>query len=151
MADENASAVRRILEAANRQDAESWASFYGVDCANHGRRVGRAGMLAVFKSLLKAFPDFHFEEVRIVAAGDIVAAELRMSGTHLGAPDLPVLGGLLTGVAPTGRHVSVENMHFYRFEGEVIADHRAVRDDLGLMQQLGLIPSNPADVSRPVK
>jgi len=34
----------------------------------------------------------------------------------------------------------------------MIAEHRAVRDDLGMMQQLGLLPttSHPAgDISRP--
>ena len=141
--------VRQVLAAANRQDAEAWAAFYAPACTNHGRPVGRAGMLAVFKSLLQAFPDFHFEERSLVAEGDAVAAELIMSGTHTGAPDLPVLGGLLTGVPPTGRRVSVENIHIYRFQDGVIADHRAVRDDLGLMQQLGLLPASPADVSRP--
>jgi predicted ester cyclase len=108
-------------------------------------------MLAVFRSLIKAFPDFRFEARHIVSAGDTVVAELTMSGTHRGTPDLPVLGGLLTGVAPTGRHVSVENIHVYRFENGLIADHRAVRDDLGLMQQLGLIPRSADDLSRPVR
>lgn len=141
--------VRQVLAAANRGDAEAWAGFYAPDCANHGRLVGRAGMLAVFRSLLQAFPDYHFEERSLVAEGDAVAAELIMSGTHRGVPDLPVLGGLLAGVPPSGRRVSVENIHIYRFEDGLIADHRAVRDDLGLMQQLGLLPSSPADVSRP--
>lgn len=149
MSDSNVDVVRRVLAAANRQDAEAWAAFYSVDAANHGWPVGRAGMLAVFKSLIQAFPDFHFEEVRMVGDGDTVAAELVMSGTHLGTPDLPVLGGLLAGVTPTGRRVAVENMHFYRFDNGLIADHRAVRDDLGLMQQLGLIPRTAADLPRP--
>jgi predicted ester cyclase len=138
-----------MLAAANLQDAAAWAAFYSPDCTNHGRPVGRAGMQAVFASLIEAFPDFRFRELGLVCAGDTVAAELQMLGTHRGKPDLPVLGGLLMDVAPTGRHVAVENMHFYRFEDGLIVDHRAVRDDLGLMQQLGLIASSAADVSRP--
>jgi predicted ester cyclase len=138
-----------VLAASNRQDAEGWASFYRADASNHGRVVGRAGMLAVFTNLIQTFPDFHFEEVSLVAEGDTVAAELLMSGTHLGTPTLPVLGGLLAGVAPTGRRVSVENMHFYHFRDGLIASHSAVRDDLGLMQQLGLLPRAAEDISRP--
>jgi len=46
-------------------------------------------MLAVFRSLIKAFPDFRFEARHIVSAGDTVVAELTMSGTHRGTPDLP--------------------------------------------------------------
>jgi predicted ester cyclase len=141
--------VRQVLAAANRGDAEAWAGFYAPDCTNHGRPVGRAGMLAVFRSLLQAFPDFHFEERCLVAEGDAVAAELIMSGSHRGTPALPVLGGLLTGLPPTSRRVSVENIHVYRFRDGLIADHRAVRDDLGLMQQLGLLPASSADLSRP--
>ncbi len=141
--------VRQVLAAANRGDAEAWAGFYSPACTNHGRPVGRSGMLAVFKSLLQAFPDFHFEERSLLADGDVVAAELLMSGSHRGTADMPVLGGLLTGVPPTGRRVSVENIHIYRFQDGLIADHRAVRDDLGPMQQLGLLPASPADVSRP--
>jgi predicted ester cyclase len=145
----NIELVYCVLDAANRQDARAWSDFYAVDSLNHGRPVGRAGMLAVFSNLIKAFPDFHFEPRQLVADGDWVAAELTMSGTHQGVPDVPVLGGLLTGAQPTGRHVSVENMHFYRIANGLIADHRAVRDDLGLMQQLGLLPPSPADISRP--
>jgi hypothetical protein len=69
-------------------------------------------------------------------------------------PDLPVLGGLLHGVPPTGKCVSVLNIHVYRLADGLIAEHRAVRDDLGLMQQLGLLPttSHPAgDISRPAR
>lgn len=145
----NLEVIRRVLEAANRQDADAWAGFYSPACTNHGRAVGRAGMLAVFKSLIQAFPDFHFDERSLISSGDLVTAELTMSGTHRGIPELPVLGGLLTGVMPTGLRVAVENIHVYRLENGLIADHRAVRDDLGLMQQLGLLPSSPADVSRP--
>jgi len=144
----NIDLIRRVLAASNRQDPEAWAAFYSIDSTNHGRPVGRQGMRRVFGNLIQAFPDFHFEERQLVCSGDWVAAELTMSGTHRGTPELPVLGGLLTGVAPTGRHVSVENMHFYRIADGLIADHRAVRDDLGLMQQLGLLPSNPNDASR---
>ncbi len=57
---------------------------------------------------------------------------------NLGTPELPVLGGLLIGVAPTGRQFTVQSIHFYRVVGDEIVEHRAVRDDLGIMQQLGL-------------
>lgn len=71
---------------------------------------------------------------------------------NLGTPELPVLGGLLIGVAPTGRQFTVQSIHFYRVVGDEIVEHRAVRDDLGIMQQLGLIQqTNQAggDISRP--
>jgi predicted ester cyclase len=42
---------------------------------------------------------------------------------------------------PTGRSFQQEQVHFVRFrEGKGI-EHRAVRDDLGMMRQLGVIPA----------
>jgi len=144
--------IRRELEAANRQDVDAWAACYSADATNHGRPAGREGVRGIFRSLATAFPDLRFELGEVVADGDAVMCEEIMSGTHLGTPELPVLGGLLIGVAPTGRRFTVQSIHFYRVVGDEIVEHRAVRDDLGIMQQLGLIQqTNQAggDISRP--
>ena len=88
----------------------------------------------------------------VLLDGDWITAVYRQTGTHQGVPELPVLGGLLHEVPPTGKQVSVLNIHVYRIEDGLIAEHRAVRDDLGMMQQLGLLPttSHPAgDLARP--
>jgi predicted ester cyclase len=64
-----------------------------------------------------------------------------MTATHLGTPDLPImLGGLLHEVAPTGRRVDVASQHWYRVRDGKITEHWAVRDDLTMGRQLGLIP-----------
>ena len=143
--------IRRELEAANRQDVDAWAACYSVDATNHGRPAGREGLRAIFRSLVIAFPDLHFELGEVVADGDTVMCEETISGTHLGTPQLPVLGGLLVGVPPTGKRMTVESIHVYRIAGDEIVEHRAVRDDLGIMQQLGLLPATShavGDISR---
>lgn len=43
------------------------------------------------------------------------------------------------GIAPTGRTVRQQQMHFMHFQNGKMVDHLAVRDDLGLRQQLGVI------------
>jgi len=144
--------VQRELEAANRQDVAAWAACYSVDATNHGRPAGRDGLRQIFQSLVAAFPDLHFELGQVVVDGEHVMCEEIISGTHLGAPELPVLGGLLVGVPPTGRRFTVRSIHYYRVTGGEIVEHRAVRDDLGMMQQLGLLPATAhaaGDVSRP--
>ncbi len=93
--EENMAVVRRATAAANRQDSEAWAEVFSQDVTNHGQPRGRDGMRGIFRSLLQAFPDWHFTERLIVANGDYVVAEQVMTGTHLGTPELPVLGGLL--------------------------------------------------------
>ena len=140
--------VRRTSAAANRHDADAWAAVFSADATNHGRPQGREGMRRIFRSLLQAFPDWRFEERLLVAQGEYVVAELVMTGTHLGTPDLPVLGGLLAGVPPTGRRVAVHHIHIFRVADGEIVDHQAVRDDLGMLQQLALVAPSAADLSR---
>src|SRR4051812_47901084 len=95
--------VDRMITAGNRQDVDAWAGVYSTDATNHGHAAGREGLRAIFQDLVTAFPDWHYDLVRVVVQGDIVMAEIVMTGTHLGVSRLPVLGGLLVGVPPTGR------------------------------------------------
>jgi hypothetical protein len=46
---------------------------------------------------------------------------------------------MLNGVAPTGKQVEVLHFHSFRVAGGQITDHAAVRDDLGMLMQLGLL------------
>jgi predicted ester cyclase len=152
--EENRALVQQLIEAQNRQDWQAAAACYAADASNHGRRVGREGIARVYRSLFAAFPDFRFELELLLADGEWVVAHYTMTGTHAGAPDLPVLGGLLNDVRPTGTRVAVQTIHCYRIEDGVIAEHRAVRDDLGMMQQLGLLPTtshSAGDISRPAR
>ncbi|TMC10493.1 MAG: ester cyclase [Chloroflexi bacterium] len=52
---------------------------------------------------------------------------------------------------PTGRAVKQHQMHLFRIVAGEITEHRAVRDDLGLMAQLGLMEADAPpedDISR---
>ena len=141
-AEENKALVRRLYdEGLNRRDVVAAAGFYTLDAKNHGRTVGRAGMQRVFEALFSAFPDFHFRIEEATAEGDRVVCKVTMTGTHLGRPTLPeVFSGMLAGVAPTGKAVRVLNFHSFSVSGGQISEHAAVRDDLGMMFQLGLVP-----------
>ena len=82
--------------------------------------------------LRTAFPDLHFTIEELVAEGDIVAGRLSMSGTHEG----PLMGM----PPPSGHAVRQEHMHFVRYRDGKAVEHWGVRDDLGMMQQLDVIP-----------
>ena len=139
--DDNIQLVRRLYdEGINRQDAGAAAAFYAVDAKNHLRTVGREGMRKVFEGLFSVFPDFHYRIDEATAAGDRVVCKVTMTGTHLGQPVLPeVFSGMLKGVAPTGKRVEVLHFHSFRVRDGQIAEHAAVRDDMGMMLQLGLV------------
>jgi predicted ester cyclase len=133
--------VRRLYEEGiNRQDAAAAAAFYATVAKNHGRTVGREGMLKVFEALFTAFPDFHYRIEEATGEGDRIVCKVTMTGTHRGQPTLPeVFNGMLSGVAPTGKRVTVLQFHSFRIKDGLISEHAAVRDDLGMVLQLGLV------------
>jgi predicted ester cyclase len=73
----------------------------------------------------------------MAAEGDSVIVRCRVSGTHRGIGRLPVNGGKLVGVEPSGNHFEVQHIHWYKIRDGRFVDHYAVRDDLGMMAQLG--------------
>jgi steroid delta-isomerase-like uncharacterized protein len=81
-----------------------------------------------------AFPDVYHTIEELVAEGETVAAYVTWSGTHRES---------FLGIAPTGRVIRQRQMHFIRLRDGQLVEHRAVRDDLGLMQQLGAIAAPP--------
>ena len=139
---ENKAQLRRIYEEMFNQGNLAIADeLIAPDFLNHatppGSNRGPESMRQLITILSIAFPDMHYTVEELVAEGDTVAVRVTMSGTHRGP-------GPLQGMPPTGRSVRVAQMHFIRFRDGKVVEHRAVRDDLGLMQQLGIIPA-PAD------
>lgn len=53
---------------------------------------------------------------------------------------LPVNGGLLVGVPPTGKRFAADHIHLLRLQGGLVCEHYACRDDIEMMRQLGLLP-----------
>lgn len=49
---------------------------------------------------------------------------------------------------PTGREFAVRHCHVFRFRDGLASEHIAVRDDLGMMTQLGHLPPGPAALAR---
>ena len=80
-----------------------------------------------------AFPDFHSTIEYQVAEGDMVVTRWRASGTHLGE---------FRGIPPTGKVVAVTGIGVFRFseEGRVVESWDNL-DELGILQQMGAIPS----------
>ncbi len=104
------------------------------DFLNHeappGKNRGPESMRQLIMILRTAFPDLHFRIEDVVAEGDTVVGRVTMSGTHLGS---------YMGIPPTGRSFQQAQMHLVRFRDGKGIEHRAVRDDLGMMRQLGVI------------
>jgi predicted ester cyclase len=112
---------------------------FTTDTRNFRRPVGRAVVARILEDIYRTFPDFRIDIIDLMTAGDLVVVHCKESGNHRGVGRLPVNGGLLVGIAPTQKHFEVEVVHLYTVRNGRIVDHRGVRDDLGMMQQLGLV------------
>jgi predicted ester cyclase len=130
-------------EAFNRHDEEGVLSCFDKDIVNFGRRVGHAGIRMVHQDIWTRFPDASLVSKETVAVGDCVIERGIYSGTHLGVGRLPVDGGLLIGVPPTGKRFAVQHIHWWTLKNGLIVEHRANRDDMSMMMQLGLLPAIP--------
>ncbi len=133
----NKASFRRAYEELfNQGNLSLVEELVAPDFLNHaappGSNRGPESMRQLIRMLRTAFPDLHFTIEELVAEGDTVAGRVIMSGTHQGT---------FQGMPPTGRSFRQAQMHFVRFRDGKGVEHRAVRDDLGLMQQLGVIPT----------
>jgi steroid delta-isomerase-like uncharacterized protein len=91
-------------------------------------REGLKQLIALFRS---AFPDLHCTVDDEISAGDKVAAHWTMRGTHKG----PFLGN-----PPTHRPIVVQGISFARTENGQIAEEWTLLDQMGMLQQLGIVP-----------
>jgi predicted ester cyclase len=138
---ENREIVRLCHEQLNNGNLETALELIAEEATNHGLKVGKAGYKMVWDDIYRTFPDCKFETEDIVESGDSVIVRTKVRGTHLGTGEFPVNGGMLVGVEPTGKSFEVQHIHWYKLRDGKIAEHYANRDDIGMMQQLGLLPS----------
>jgi steroid delta-isomerase-like uncharacterized protein len=95
-------------------------------------RDGHRGMVEMFAA---AFPDWEEQIQDVVAEGDRVVLRVTAGGTHEGE---------FQGMAPTGKTVEITGMGIVRVENGKIAESWWEFDAIGLMQQLGAIPTAAA-------
>lgn len=144
IAQRNAGIVRRYIEVTNRHDVDAAVQFFADDTVNHGIPTGRSGTARVLTDIFTTFPDWRMEIVDLVAVGDDVVVREIVSGTHRGIGRIAANGGLLVNAPPTGKRFVVQQMHWYTFNKDgLIVRARANRDDVGMMQHLGLLPMPP--------
>lgn len=136
--EQNKQVVRQFFEALNKQDTERIGQL--ISSTNYSLHF--AGMppmdwkedKQVIAALNNAFPDLRNNIEEIVAEGDKVTVRYNVTATHKGE---------FQGIPATGKEVSFSGMAFFTIvEGRVIEEWLNA-DMMGLMQQLGAIPSAP--------
>jgi steroid delta-isomerase-like uncharacterized protein len=94
--------------------------------------IGSESVKLIVRTMRDAFPDFTETIEDVVAEGDRVVTRFTSTGTHLGA---------LRGLAPTGRRMSMAEMAVFRVARGRIVEKWGIFDRLGMVQQLGIVPS----------
>jgi steroid delta-isomerase-like uncharacterized protein len=97
-----------------------------------GQQQGREGLKGVIRMMRTAFPDIHWVVEETIASGDKVVSRFKWTGTH--REDF-------LGIPATGRKVVVAGVVIDRLNGGKMADSRILMDTLGMMQQLGVVPT----------
>lgn len=126
----------RYAEEMNRGNAAYLDEYLDSKYAYHGStgELDAEGFKAMHTMFLAAFPDSTLTIEDTIAEGDRVASRWTMRGTHRGE---------FQGLAPTGNAVRISGIIISRIREGRAVEEWEVFDLMGLMQQLGAIPSPP--------
>jgi steroid delta-isomerase-like uncharacterized protein len=86
----------------------------------------------VFMMFREAFPDLKYTVEDVIAEGDKVVQRQTAHGTMTGA---------FQGMPATGKQATWTETHIVRFANGKIVERWADVDQVGMLQQLGLMPS----------
>ena len=130
------SLVHRIFDQAfNQGDLTVVDELVAADGVTHtlswGIPTGRLGLKQWIATFRLAFPDLHCSVEDEIYQGDKVAAHWTMRGTHRGS---------FLGNPPTGKPITVQGIIFARLRDGQIVENWTLVDQLGMLQQLGIIP-----------
>ncbi|MFJ8082200.1 ester cyclase [Streptomyces sp. NPDC096205] len=136
-AETNKALVRRFFEEVlNGRNMEVIDELVAADYQEHdpfpGQREGREGLKDRMTMLIEGLaPTFTIDD--LIAEGDRVVIRWTNSATH---------SGTFLGIPPTGRSCRFAGIDIFRMDGDRLAEHWHVVDQLSMLQQLELLPSS---------
>jgi predicted ester cyclase len=135
--EENKRAMRRIPEELyNQGRLEVADEVVRADYIEHfplppGFPSGAAGLKAFVSALRAAFPDFRYTVEDEIVEGDRYVVRVTARGT---------MRGDFLGMPPTGKQATWTEIHIARVIDGKLAEHWPCIDQLGMLQQLGVVP-----------
>ncbi len=133
--EDNKALTRRAYEALNQRNWATFDELAAPDLVLHNASMTIQGLEA-YKQFLSmyftAFPDLQFTIEDMIAEGDTVVVRQTARGTHQGN---------LMGIPPTGKQVTVSGIAIVRVLNNKGVEEWFNGDDLGLLQQLGVVPA----------
>lgn len=129
-------AVRHFVEQGfNRQNMAEFERYFSPQLVDHalppGMPSGREGRKLFAQAFFAAFPDIHVHIDDLLAEGDRTVLRWSAHGTHQGE---------LMGIPATGKSVHITGIAIDRFENGQSVEHWEIIDQVGMMQQLSVVP-----------
>jgi predicted ester cyclase len=136
--EDNIRIVREVFNTFNTGDITRINKFISPQYFNHESQIdpvrsklrGPEEFIDTVRNLQSAFADLHYEEQETIADGDKVVSIVNVAGKQT--------GNFFT-IPPTGNRISYRAVHIHRIVDGRIVEHEAIRDDLSLMVQLGVV------------
>ena len=133
---ENKALIRRYFEEVwNKGNLDAVDKFYALDGIDHNAPPGSPpgfDFMKQFHIMVRAaFPDTQITVEDLIAEGDKVVCRFTASGTQQGE---------FMGISPTGKQFTIMEIRIYRIVGGKIVECWGLFDQMGMMQQLGVIP-----------
>jgi predicted ester cyclase len=133
---ENKAIVRRVIEeATNKRNFVVFDELISSNLVDHEAGPepgGPEGEKELLSTVTEAFPDWRWDVEDMMAEGDKVITRYVARGTHRGE---------FMGAAPTGEEVAVSGINIVRLEDGKIVESWGNSDQLGMLRQIGVIPS----------
>lgn len=142
----NKALVRRVFEEGfNQGKIELVDELIAADFVDHGAAPGLPDTgpesfrqtVMLFRS---AFPDMHVTIDDMIAEGDRVVTRGHWNGTHRGS---------FFGIPGTGKQFSLTSTDILRIEQGRVVEHWGNEDDLGMLQQLGILAQMAEAMQQP--
>ena len=138
--EENKELVREFFKDANATKGDASkipafiSKFFSYEAVLHQTMgdMNREQYQQYLQMMASAFPDSEFTLADVVAEGDKVAYRASWSGTQKGE---------IQGIPPTGKRITITSVGVWRIADGKLTEVWSFTDTLGMMQQLGLIPS----------
>ena len=131
-------AARALFDAINNRQVERIRDLVTADFVDHGAPPGLVppgpdGYITVMQFVTGVL-DMRYELHEVVATDDMVA--VRATGRGLHRTDH-------LGIPATGRPYAMPSMHMFRGDGDRLAEHWGVRDELSVLYQVGALTPGP--------
>jgi len=134
--DSMAALVRRLYDLLDRGEISALDEVLAPDYVDHTVPPGvpgdRVGFKKVVAQLHSAFHDLHQTIEDLIVAGDRVVVRSTLRGIHRGA---------FMGISATSKSMALAQIHIARISEGRLVEHWGNEDDLGMLRQLGVVPS----------